>query len=34
MKANQDVLIKTVKEEMRAMVDACHKEMMASLGKT
>jgi hypothetical protein len=31
---NHDDLIKTVKEEMRAMVDACHKEMMACLGKT
>jgi hypothetical protein len=34
MKSNQDDLIRTVKEEMRAMVDACHKEMMACLGKT
>jgi hypothetical protein len=31
---NHDDLIKTVKEEMRAMVYACHKEMMACLGKT
>jgi hypothetical protein len=34
MKTNQDDLLKTVKEEMRAMVDSCHKEMMACLGKT
>jgi hypothetical protein len=34
MKTNQDVLIKTVKVEMRAMLDACHKGMMACLGKT
>jgi hypothetical protein len=34
MKTNQDVLIKTLKEGMRAVLDACHKEMMPCLGKT
>jgi hypothetical protein len=34
MKTNQDELLKAVKEEMMAMVDAYHERIMACLGKT
>jgi hypothetical protein len=34
MKTNQDDLLKTVKEEMMAVVDAYHERMMACLGMT